>query len=69
MTGLDPKALVNNKCKDSRVGIINQYKCTLMLANVVVFLVGPLLTEFRIDRMAFGQPERTCLNIQHIPPL
>ena len=22
--------------------------------------VGPVLTEFRIDRMAFGQPEHTC---------
>ena len=21
---------------------------------------GPILTEFRIDRMAFGQPEHTC---------
>jgi len=27
------------------------------------------LTEFRIDRMAFGQPERTCLNIQNVPLL
>ena len=30
-------------------------------------IVGPGLTEFRIDRMAFGQPERTCLNIQNVP--
>ena len=29
--------------------------------------IGPVLTEFRIDRMAFGQPERTCLNIQNVP--
>ena len=26
--------------------------------------VGPGLTEFRIDRMAFGQPESSCLSIQ-----
>ena len=32
-------------------------------------IVGPVLTEFRIDRMAFGQPERTCLNIQNVPLL
>ena len=31
--------------------------------------VGPGLTEFRIDRMDFGQPERTCLNIQNVPLL
>ena len=31
--------------------------------------VGPVLTEFQIDRMAFGQPERTCLNIQNVPLL
>ena len=29
-----------------------------------IFFVGPVLTEFRINRMAFVQPERTCLNIQ-----
>ena len=32
-------------------------------------IVGPGLTEFRIDQMAFGQPERTCLNIQNVPLL
>ena len=32
-------------------------------------IVGPMLTEFRIDRMAFGQPECTCLNIQNVPLL
>ena len=25
------------------------------------------MTKFRIDRMAFGQPEQTCLNIQNVP--
>ena len=28
--------------------------------------VGPVLTKFRIGQMAFGQPERTYLNIQNI---
>ena len=31
--------------------------------------VGPGLTEFGIDRMAFGQSECICLNIQNIPLL
>ena len=31
--------------------------------------VGPGLTKFRIDWMAFGQPESTCLNIQNVPLL
>ena len=31
-----------------------------------VKIVGPGLTEFRIDQMAFGQPECTCLNIQNV---
>ena len=34
-----------------------------------IFSVGPVLTEFRIDQMTFGQPECTCLNIQNIPLL
>ena len=32
-------------------------------------IVGPGLTEFRIDRMAFSQSERTCLSIQNVPLL
>ena len=35
----------------------------------ILIIVGPGLTEFRIDQMAFGQPERTCLNIQNVPLL
>ena len=35
----------------------------------VAYFVGPGLTEFQIDRMAFGQPERTFLNIQNVPLL
>ena len=31
--------------------------------------IGPELTEFRIDRMAFGQPEHTYLSIQNVPLL
>ena len=31
--------------------------------------IGPGLTEFRIDRMAFSQSERTCLSIQNVPLL
>ena len=38
-------------------------------SEFIISDVGPLLTEFRIDRMAFGQPERTCLNIQNVPLL
>ena len=29
----------------------------------------PIIRRTRIDRMAFGQPERTCLNIQNVPLL
>ena len=36
---------------------------------VIIDNAGPVLTEFRIDRMAFCQPERTCLNIQNVPLL
>ena len=35
----------------------------------LIEFVGSVLTEFRIDRMAFGQSECTCLNIQNIPLL
>ena len=35
----------------------------------IVYDVGPILTEFRIDQMAFGQPECTFLNIQNVPLL
>ena len=35
----------------------------------ILIIGGPGLTEFRIDQMAFGQPERTCLNIQNVPLL
>ena len=31
--------------------------------------VGPGLTEFQIDQMAFSQSERTCLSIQNVPLL
>ena len=31
--------------------------------------VGPVLTKFRIGRMAFRQLECTCLNIQNVPLL
>ena len=34
-----------------------------------MLIVGPVLTEIRIDQMAFGQPECTCLNIQNVPLL
>ena len=35
----------------------------------LILNIGPGLTEFWIDQMAFGQPERTCLNIQNVPLL
>ena len=38
-----------------------------MVLFVYVAIVGPVLTKFRIDQMAFGQPEHTCLNIQNVP--
>ena len=31
--------------------------------------IGRNFCRTRIDRMAFGQPERTCLNIQNVPLL
>ena len=42
---------------------------TIHLNIVYINFVGPGLVEFRIDRMAFSQPEHTCLNIQNIPTL
>ena len=33
----------------------------------IFWIVGPILTEFWIDQMAFGQPEHTCLNMQKYP--
>ena len=47
-------------------------KKTLGMAKLKKFVgkfVGPILTEFWNDRMAFGQLERTCLNIQNVPLL
>ena len=39
------------------------------LINALQISIRAGLTEFRIDRMAFGQSERTCLNIQNVPLL
>ena len=36
---------------------------------LIRFYIGPVMSEFRIDRMAFGQPECTYLNIQNVPLL
>ena len=44
-------------------------KCLTIASQWLENCVGPRLTEFWIDRMAFGQPERTCLNIQNAPLL
>ena len=33
----------------------------------LILNIGPGLTEFWIDQMAFGQPEHTGLNIQTYP--
>ena len=41
----------------------------LAVPRLHIWNVGPILTKFWIDRMAFGQPERTCLNIQNVPLL
>ena len=39
------------------------------MEKICTVCVGPGLTEFQIDRMASGQPECTCLNIQNVPLL
>ena len=51
---------------------MNQFLCKADLSGlnvqaVIEEIVGPGLTKFRIDRMAFCQPESTCLNIQNVP--
>ena len=58
---------------DSKV-VIYDRKMFIRLATAVFMtnhknIVGLKLTEFRIDQMAFGQPEHTCLNIQNVPLL
>ena len=57
LTGLDSNADKN-------------YSLQCVVESTIVNLdVGPGLTKFWIDQMAFGQPERTCLNIQNVPLL
>ena len=57
-----------------RCGIRTHWKSSTLIGHVTCNIsskkfIGPGLTEFRIDRMAFSQSERTCLSIQNVPLL